>query len=250
MNKAIILLHGFTNCPQQFETLGKQLYDLGYNVYIPLYPYHGLSNRTNTELRNLSSEKIIEFTDEVTNTAYGLGDTISVMGLSAGGLMAGWIGQNKDNIKQVMIIAPNFQYIDVPMNYSMPATRLLCLMPFYYKWWDDTLKETIPGPKHAYPGFPLNSMGEYFYFASILQEETNKIHPKTNRFIMVNNADDKAVHREQIRYYVNNLKKWNVNLTEYEFPSGTIPNHDIIDPAQPNQPIEYIYPELIKLLGE
>src|SRR5262245_36966831 len=41
----IVLLHGFTTCPEQFNDLGKLYFDFGYNVLIPRLPYHGLSNR-------------------------------------------------------------------------------------------------------------------------------------------------------------------------------------------------------------
>src|ERR1051325_10358320 len=34
----ILLIHGFTNCPEQFNELGKQYYQAGYNVFIPRMP--------------------------------------------------------------------------------------------------------------------------------------------------------------------------------------------------------------------
>src|ERR1019366_2135927 len=33
--RALLLLHGFTNCPQQFDALGKRFHDDGWNVLIP-----------------------------------------------------------------------------------------------------------------------------------------------------------------------------------------------------------------------
>src|SRR5689334_2676451 len=49
----MVLLHGFTNCPEQFNELGKQYFDSGYNVFIPRMPYHGLSDRLTNELAKL-----------------------------------------------------------------------------------------------------------------------------------------------------------------------------------------------------
>ncbi|TMF26718.1 MAG: alpha/beta hydrolase, partial [Chloroflexi bacterium] len=31
---ALVLLHGFTNCPQQFDALGRQFFEHGWNVVI------------------------------------------------------------------------------------------------------------------------------------------------------------------------------------------------------------------------
>jgi hypothetical protein len=36
--KAIILIHGITNCPQQFAPLGEQFFERGYNVLLPRMP--------------------------------------------------------------------------------------------------------------------------------------------------------------------------------------------------------------------
>src|SRR6266498_970948 len=62
---AIILIHGFTNCPEQFNELGKQYYEAGYNVFIPRVQYHGLSDRLTDELVNLTAENLAAFGDQV-----------------------------------------------------------------------------------------------------------------------------------------------------------------------------------------
>jgi len=45
VGRTIILVHGYTSCPQQFVVLGKCYLDLGYNVLIAPLPYHGLADR-------------------------------------------------------------------------------------------------------------------------------------------------------------------------------------------------------------
>ena len=44
VERSLVLLHGFTNCPAQFDALGKQFFERGWNVLIPRYPRHGYSN--------------------------------------------------------------------------------------------------------------------------------------------------------------------------------------------------------------
>ena len=48
--RAVVLLHGLTNCPEQFRALGERLYERGANVYIPRLPEHGLADRMTTAL--------------------------------------------------------------------------------------------------------------------------------------------------------------------------------------------------------
>ena len=52
---SIILLHGFTGCPQQFSSAGQELSQYGFNVYIPLLPGHGYAGLEG--YRGLPSQK-------------------------------------------------------------------------------------------------------------------------------------------------------------------------------------------------
>ena len=60
----IVFFHGFTNSPRQFETLGKQFYELGYNVYIARIPYHGLKESISANLEKLTAEDLAATSDE------------------------------------------------------------------------------------------------------------------------------------------------------------------------------------------
>src|SRR5690349_20038603 len=54
VQRAIILVHGYTSCPAQFAELGQQFYDRGFNVLIAPLPHHGLANRLNDEQGQLT----------------------------------------------------------------------------------------------------------------------------------------------------------------------------------------------------
>jgi carboxylesterase len=43
VDRAIILVHGYTNCPQEFHELGQRFYAVGYNVLIAPLPHHRLA---------------------------------------------------------------------------------------------------------------------------------------------------------------------------------------------------------------
>ena len=110
----IILIHGFTNCPEQFNELGKQYYEAGYNVFIPRMPHHGLSDRLTEELVNLTAENLAVFGDHVIDIAHGLGKKITVMGISGSGTLVAWLAQNRADIDFALAIAPLFGLAFVP----------------------------------------------------------------------------------------------------------------------------------------
>ncbi|NCC32534.1 MAG: alpha/beta fold hydrolase, partial [Chloroflexia bacterium] len=112
--KVIVFYHGFTNCPAQFIPLAEQFALRGYNVYIPRIPYHGYANRMTPALAQLSAEELVRFADESIDLAHGLGDSITVVGLSAGGNIAGWIAQERTDVAQVTLIAPMFHVHGLP----------------------------------------------------------------------------------------------------------------------------------------
>jgi pimeloyl-ACP methyl ester carboxylesterase len=69
---AIILVHGYTNCPAQFRELGRELYDRGFNVLIAPMPHHGLANRLNDEQGQLTAKELTVYADELVDLAHGL----------------------------------------------------------------------------------------------------------------------------------------------------------------------------------
>ncbi len=59
VERSLVLLHGFTNCPQQFDALGRQFHERGWNVLIPRYPRHGYTDRLNTSIAELRADHLI-----------------------------------------------------------------------------------------------------------------------------------------------------------------------------------------------
>ena len=83
VERAIVFYHGFTSCPEQFRELGQRFFDLGYNVYIPLAPYHGLTERYGYALENLTAADLAAHGTETADIAQG--DFVSIMGPSGAG---------------------------------------------------------------------------------------------------------------------------------------------------------------------
>ena len=106
VENAIVFLHGFTSCPDQFATLGQRYYDQGYNVFIPRQPRHGLQEYDGAPLKGLTAEELAAFGTEVADTAQGLGERVVFVGLSGGGAVTTWLAQERDDIDLAVPIAP------------------------------------------------------------------------------------------------------------------------------------------------
>src|SRR2546425_202029 len=96
VERALVLLHGFTNCPQQFDALGRQFHEMGWNVLIPRYPRHGYSDRLNTSISGLRTDHLTSLATRAAEASAGLGERLTVAGLSLGAIRTGHLAQSRD----------------------------------------------------------------------------------------------------------------------------------------------------------
>src|SRR5204862_7923704 len=80
--RVVILVHGLTNCPQQWATFADLLHARGCNVLLPRMPRHGFQDRMTIEPSRLRAEELRDFADRVVDAAAGLGDDVILAGLS------------------------------------------------------------------------------------------------------------------------------------------------------------------------
>ena len=104
--RVYVLLHGFTDAPTQFAVVGTHLFADGANVYIPRLPHHAERVSPLRAISRVRGDELARFADSTAEIARGLGDTIVVVGLSAGGVLAGWIVQYHPEVQRAVLIAP------------------------------------------------------------------------------------------------------------------------------------------------
>jgi len=243
----IILVHGYTNCPAQFGELGQQFYDLGYNVLIAPMPHHGLADRLNDEQGKLTAKELTAYADEMMDIAHGLGEEISMMGISGGGVTTAWVAQNRSDLDTAVIISPAFGYQKIPTRLTAPVMNIVLTMPDAFEWWDPDLKENI-GPAHAYPRYSKHALAEVMKLGFAVQLRSWQAAPAARRVIVVTNTNDTSVNNALTLEIVRHWQKDGADIETYEFPSRLGLAHDLIDPAQPNQALEIVYPQLIDLM--
>lgn len=247
VEKVVVFFHGFTNCPKQFEQFGKQLFDRGFNVFIPRIPQHGMKDKMTSALSSLTAPELASFSTEMTDIAAGLGEKVIVSGISAGGIMSAWVGQTQ-NVHKIVAIAPNFAY-SYPAIFHRPMMNYALTVPNYYRWWDKETKDKgTEGPLHAYPRYPTRALGEVMRLGFAVLERGKQEKPRAQQLTLVTIGGDEAVNNEFTHDLAQNWKESGSTVYSYEFDPSLHLIHDIIDPLQVKQRTDIVYPVLIELL--
>lgn len=241
--KAIILVHGYTSCPHQFRELGQQLYNRGYNVLLAPMPYHGLADRMSEAHSLLTANDLVAYTHTVMDIGRGLGDTLVMAGLSAGGVVAAYAARYRQDLDIAMLISPAFGYKSVPAPLTAAAMNVFAVLPDGYGWWNEQL-QAQGGVPHGYPRYSKRALAQLLR----LSFAARKGKPQVGQMIVVTNPNDAAVNNALTEQTCARWRRWSVPLTTYAFPQEWQLDHDLIEPAHPKAQIEKVYPKLIDLL--
>jgi dienelactone hydrolase len=245
--RSIILVHGYTNCPQQFKELGERFYNLGYNVLIAPLPHHGLADRNTEEQGLLKAEQLTAYADQTVDIAQGLGEQVVMMGISAGGVTTSWAAQHRSDIDLAVIISPAFGFQQIPAPLTAAVMNITGLLPDSFEWWDPALQEQTP-PLYAYPHYSRHALAQTLRLGLAVQAEARHSPPAARRIIMVVNPTDESIDNGRILEVIKNWQAHGANLSTYQFDDTLQLRHDLIDPTQPYQQIETVYPRLIELV--
>jgi carboxylesterase len=243
--RAIVFVHGYTNCPQQFHELGQQFYELGYNVLLVPAPHHGLADRMTTEHARLTAEDLAAYTDSVADMAQGLGEHVSLAGISMGGIAAAWAAQQRSDVDLAVLISPAFGFKMVPAKATAPAVNAFLALPNLYQWTDSSLK-AANGPDHTYPRRSTRALAQTLRFGLAVQALTEGAPPAAGSILVITNAGDPSVDNALTAEVVDAWREWGVDVATYQFPADLELEHDLIDPSKQTQPV--VYPRLVELI--
>jgi carboxylesterase len=244
--RAIILVHGYTNCPQQFSELGRRYYAAGYNVLIAPLPYHGLADRMTEAHAQLTAEDLAAYADETVDIAQGLGEQVVMLGISAGGVTTAWAAQNRSDLALAVIISPVFGFKQIPTPLTAAVMNLYGVLPDGYEWWDAKLQAEAPPPQ-AYPRYSKHALVQALRLGFATQAAAARSVPAAKKMVAVFNPNDTSVNNALTLEVVKTWQANGANLTIFEFGPEVKVGHDLIDPSQPDQQIEIIYPQLLNL---
>lgn len=247
--RVALLFHGYTSCPGQFSELGRLLYERGYNVLIPRMPRHGLADRMTTAHADLTAEELTAYAVESLEVARTLGEQVTVVGLSTGGLLTGWVAQQYEGIERAVLIAPVFGFGPVPAPLTRPLGNLLLTLPNIFRWYDPRLKARLPGPDYMYPRYASRTLAQLLRLAEALRADMRRRPPRAGIIHVVINHNDDLIHNGLIEAAVADWQRLAPQqVRAYHFAADLKLGHDIVDPCQPGQRVDIVHPVLLKLI--
>jgi pimeloyl-ACP methyl ester carboxylesterase len=244
--RCVVLIHGFTSCPKMYELLAAELVGMGANILIPRLPLHGLADRMTDELRHLSAAELSATASEALEIAAGLGEKVTVAGLSLGGILAAWLAQFRPGVDRAVVIAPLFSIPVVPEWFSDLLGFVADTAPNFYVWWDWKEKANPPGPLYGYPRFPSHAYGEVLNLAHEVKSTARRESPSSAGDIrVVVNQADPAVNNVATFRVAGAWRNHGASVRTYSFPRELGLGHDIISPEQPYARTDVTHPVLL-----
>ena len=242
--RVVVLVHGFTNSPRQFRELGQQLFDRGYNVLIPRLPEHGLRAGDVGALKTLTAERYRDYADRAVDDARGLGDSVLVVGLSAGADVAIWIAQHRPDVTRVVVIAPAISLARVPGPLDVPVMNLMTRVPnMTFHQTPDTLRP------HAYFGVSTRAVGQTLRFGASVMGDVERRGPAVHDLALVVNSNDHTIDASAVSRIAELWSRRDGTRTAfYRFPADLRLPHDVIDATQRCGMPDVVYPVVIALL--
>jgi dienelactone hydrolase len=245
--RSLVLLHGFTNCPQQFDALGKHFFGLGWNVFIPRYPRHGYSDRLTTSVAELRAEQLAALANRAAEAGTGLGERLTVAGLSLGGTLTGLLAQERESVERAVLIAPMLGLQRLPGPVHPVLAELAYVLPNFWVWWDSRLKDKIE-PPYGYPRFSTHAYAALFKTARLVLKAAQAAAPAARSIAVITNAAEPGLDNRFTYQLVERWRRHGAAVSTFQFPASDRLPHDLIDPANPAQKTELVYPVVIRAI--
>ena len=238
-----VLVHGVTNAPHEFEELGKILYDSGANVMILRMPHHGLKSGDISELKGLKPEEILDYMNTSIDIANALGDRMTVIGLSAGATVAGWMAQNREEVDRAVLLSPFMGIKETPMFLDPILMRAFLRLPGFSIGGGDE-----PDRKWVYVGESSKGIGTFMLIGQATLKQAEKTPPQADDIYIITTASDLGADNRWSMKLADAWKAQGANVTTYEFPKDQKVPHASIDPFT-DQPIrQMVYDKITEWL--
>jgi carboxylesterase len=245
--RSLVLLHGFTNCPQQMDALGKQFFSRGWNVFIPRYPRHGYEDRLTNAIAELRAEHLVALANRSVEVGTALGERLTVAGLSLGAILAGLMAQRRDDVDRAVLIAPMLGLRPIPGPMLTALSLIATQAPNFYVWWSQKEKERI-GPPYGYPRFSTHAYAALFECGRMLVREARRGAPRAKSLAVITNAAEPRLDNRFTYALIDSWRKRKVDVETYEFPIADRLPHDLIDPGNAAQNTALVYPVVARLI--
>lgn len=244
-----VFFHGFTNCPAQMTGLARTARALGATTFSPRAPGHGRADHDLAELGELTAEQIARFVDSSIDVAAGLAGRVTVVGFSFGGVCAAWAAANRDEVAEVLLIAPSFLPFGFPIWAGRFIGQLTALLPERYLWWDPVRKHESGSASYAYDRLSRRGIGAVFALGQDAWHHPPRRRTRLERAVLALNATDVAISAPAATSaFRRALLRISDASSVHRFPASSRYLHDLVDPqGLMAARAPEVWPQLIRL---
>jgi esterase/lipase len=223
--RVFLLLHGFTDAPPQFKAVGQRLFDGGANVYIPRLPHHAERQAPIRALARVSAAELARFGDSVVAESRGLGDTIVIVGLSAGGTIAAHVVQTNPEVGRVVLIAPAIAAALVSDSLERELVELAQRLP--------DIRHTNAPVDSTHPdfvqGFTTRGLAELLQLGAEVRDDAQRYPPRVKSVTFLLNEQDHTVSEEASLDLAQRWFDRGANVAAFRFPGSLKLPHNVME---------------------
>jgi len=235
----VLMLHGFSSTPKQFEELSVYLVEKGFTVFAPLIAGHG------TSPKNLMETSPNDWTESVRKAYIELknkSEKIFIIGNSFGSNLGFWLAKELDNEPAGIITlgAPIFLRF-----HNLTKFRLSTYGRFkkyyhkplrIYKTDFKDITEEI-----SYDTIPIKSLREFINFLE--KETTPNLHKIKTPILITSSSIDMVVHPKSAKYIFKNIGSLKKEI--YWFRSD---KHGVIE--QKHKGCQGLFPKIYNFISQ
>ena len=222
--RVFVLLHGFTDSPTQFASVGARLYGAGDNVYIPRLPRHAERVAPVRTLGRVRAGELASFGDSVVDVARGLGDTVVVVGLSAGGTIAGHVAQTRREVHRAILIAPAIAAGLIDEDNSHVLVALAARLPEVTR----TDKPDTTRPDFV-QGLTTRGLAEVLRLGQVVRQKAIDDSPGAAEMLFLLNELDHTVSEEASMALAQSWFDHGAQVQVYRFPKSLKLPHNVME---------------------
>ncbi|GAC1477255.1 MAG: hypothetical protein NVS1B4_19610 [Gemmatimonadaceae bacterium] len=241
--RAIVLLHGFSNSPRQFLAFAERLHSEGDNVYLPRLPRHAVRPGSPDDMAGLTAEEMRDVGDAAVDIAHGLGDSVVVVGLSAGGVVAAWAGQQRTDVHRVVAIAPLLELAHIPRLLEDPLMNLALRAPnlTHGQRVDSTRPDRVLG-------WSTHAVSQMMRLGASVRKAADRSPPAARELVVLLNEHDHTVKAGPAEDLARRWAAHGAAVRVYMLADSLSLPHDVIDPRETGGRTALIYPVLDDLV--
>ena len=227
--KAVLLLHGYTDCTKQLAPFAEYLFAQGYNVYLPRAPRHGFT--LGEADPGLTVAELTGWANDGMNVTAALGDETGVIGISGGAVLATWLTVRRpDAVSRLLVMSPFYR----PAAGKAPAFAVKPLTVLYGF-------AILPDRQLSGTGQTLHGLTQYLRISATLDDEA--VNERLKSVAVVVAAGDDQIDRDRAVELPTRLAEHN-GAKSYDLELGDSFGHDIVEPVAPG--IAETYPSYLQ----